>query len=234
MLRFLVLPLLFTLSAHAAPARSIRLGEANLLEEETPRYFIDVTWAPLLTKQNDTSATPGTPGVNEALGLGLDARATLGYAIDGVYLVGLTYDRYTLGTTRDVRPWGADGMKQALTREEWGPTIGASLNGWRVMLTYFVSGNQRVATRGRNYNTTTSDVTVKNRSLDGFQVSLAYTFRLTPRFELGPTLVYRQVAYHRQARANAHQAADSYDYRPLFVAQRTAALSPMLAAVLRF
>ena len=226
--------LVLTFDLHAAPPRAIRVGESNLLEEDAPRLLADLTFAPLITSANDTSATPGAPGVNESLGLGVDARATLGYAFDGTWIAGVTYNHYQLKTTRDFRPYGVDGVSQTATHDEWGPTVGATMNGWRMLVTYFISGNQRVATRARSYLGTSGDVTVKNRKLDGFQIALSYTFRLTPRFEVGPSLVYRKVAYHSQAKRNAFYAPETYDYVNLFSAQRASAVTPMLTALLRF
>lgn len=220
--------------AYAAPPRAIRIGESNLLEEDAPRYLLDFTFAPLVTKQNDTSATPGAPGVNEALGLGVDARTTFGYAFDGTWILGLTYNHYQLKTTRDFRPYGVDGVIQTATHDEWGPTVGATLNGWRAMVTYFISGAQRVATRGRSYYGTSSDLTIKNKKLDGWQLTLSYTFRLTTRFEVGPSLVYRAIRYRAQSRRNAFYPPDGYDDVDLFTAQRAAALTPMLTALVRF
>ena len=97
-----------------------------------------------------------------------------------------------------------------------------------------MGGTQRNAVRTNNYANDTGNVITKLKRMDGLQVSLGYTFMIMGRVSLGPSLVYRAVKYHSQARMNQYSTADSYGYRDLYRANVNEALSPMLMVSVRF
>ena len=235
-MRAIVSTILLSFIAIQAKAQSTnRLGgDPVLFDDDSSYWYLNEHFAPVLSSQNDTSLTPAYPGTAPANGLGIDARTTLAYAYQGQWILGATYTRYQMKSRREVVSWGQDALTQTTSRDEWGPTMGFAYSGWRVMFTYFLMGDQRVATKTTNYAGTTGDLKQKSKELDGYQLSLGYSFHLMGRVHLGPSLVYRAIKYHAQARANEFSVADSYDYRELYRANKVNALLPMIALDVRF
>lgn len=197
-------------------------------------FFLDETFFPVYVNSNDTTSFNTAPGVATQSGLGFDFRTTLGYLFGGNYLLGFTYNTYSLSTTRAAVDGGDSGLEETTTQSEMGPTLGYVKNGWRILATYFISGtksNQRkdIDTAGA----VVSDITIKNSKLAGFQLSLGYTFAFGSYFELGPSLVYKSLTYTNQQKIDAVGGA-SYADSELYTKAIDNTLTPMISMQVRF
>ncbi|WP_413291150.1 hypothetical protein [Bdellovibrio sp. HCB337] len=197
-------------------------------------FFLDETFVPVYVNRNDTCCFNTAPGVATQSGLGFDLRTTLGYTFGGNYLVGVTYNTYSLSTKRAAVSGGDSGLEETTSQSEMGPTLGYVTNGWRVLATYFISGsksNQRkdVDTAGASV----SDITIKNSKLSGFQLAFGYTFALGSYFEIGPSLVYKSLTYTNQEKIDA-LGASGYADSELYTKAVENTLTPMISMQLRF
>jgi len=197
-------------------------------------FFIDETFLPIMVNKNDTTSFYNAPGVATESGTGYDFRTTVGYVFGGNYVVGLTYNMYSLTTTRASVVGGDSGMNEKTTRSEMGPTVGYINNGWRALMTYFISGEKSFQRKDLDdTNAVTNDATTKNTKLSGFQLTLGYTFALGSTFEIGPSLVYTSRTYTSQSRTDI-TGLTNYDDTELFTKALDSSLSPMISMQLRF
>lgn len=197
-------------------------------------FFLDETFFPVYVNKNDTSSFNTAPGVATESGLGFDFRTTLGYIFGGQYVVGITYNTYSLTTKRDAVVGGDSGLDEKTSQSEMGPTIGYVSNGWRVLATYFLSGTKSRQTKDiDSTGAITSDITIKNTKLSGFQVAFGYTFALGSTFEIGPSLVYKSLTYNNQQRIDGI-GASGYADSELYTKAVETTLTPMISMQLRF
>jgi hypothetical protein len=197
-------------------------------------FFIDETFFPIMVNKNDTSSFYNAPGVATESGTGYDFRTTLGYVFGGSYVVGLTYNMYSLTTSRASVVSGDSGMNEKTIRSEMGPTVGYINNGWRVLLTYFISGDKSFQRKDLDdTNAVTNDATIKNTKLSGLQLSLGYTIALGSSFEIGPSLVYTSRTYSNQSRTDITGLTDYADTE-LYTKALDSTLAPMISMQIRF
>jgi hypothetical protein len=200
---------------------------------DSPVYF-EETFFPVYVNRNDTRSVTDSPGVATESGLGYDFRTTLGLTFWDQLLVGLSYNIYHLNTKRPNVVNGDSGLNETTNRSEFGPTLGYMNSGWRLLLTFFMSGSQQIQTQNFDNTGTTGDVTIKNTGLSGFQVTTGYTFSLGSGFELGPSLVYRSVSYAKQSKVNALNSTENYGSTSLYSKSVDATLNPMVTIIVRF
>lgn len=221
-LHFLALFIYVTPAAAAGPQRGMG-------------FFLDETFLPVIVNKNDTESFNTAPGVATETGSGFDSNTTLGFAIKGQFLVGATYNTYSRATERAAVAGGDSGLEEKLNRSEFGPTLGYLRNGWRVLFTYFVSGNKKMErTNTDETQTITGHTTIKNSKLSGYQLAVGYSFSLGANFEMGPSLVYKSLTYANQSKTNHLNAAEDYPDSALYTKATETFLTPMFSLQLRF
>jgi hypothetical protein len=187
-----------------------------------------------LFNKNDTTSFNTAPGVAMESGTGFDFRTTLGYIFGGSYVVGLTYNMYSLTTNRASVVGGSSGLNETTKQSEMGPTVGYISGGWRYLLTYFISGTKSLQTKDLDdSNLPSSDRTYKNSKLSGFQLSVGYTFAFGANFEIGPSLVYKSLTYTNQELVDT-SGVSSYADSELYTKAMENTLSPMISMLVRF
>lgn len=198
-------------------------------------FFIDETFIPVYVNRNDTNSFTTAPGVATESGLGFDFRTTLGYTFGGTFLVGATYNYYSLSTSQAAIAGGDDGFTDKNVKSEYGPTIGYINNGWRFLFTYFLSGTKQ---HDQKYvdstGTATGDTTFKNSKGTGMQLSIGYTFAFGSSFSFGPSLVYKTMTYSAQSKVNRLSSAEDYGDTALYTKNTESTLTPMLSMQFRF
>jgi hypothetical protein len=196
-------------------------------------FYLDETFLPVYVNNNDPSSFNTAPGVATKSGLGFDFRTTAGYLFDFNLFVGGTYNTYSLSTKRAAVQDGDNGEDESTSRSEFGPTVGYFTGGWKFLLTYFLSGSRNVKTTNTNTDgSTAGEKVIGNAKMSGFQLSVGYSFPLGPHFEIGPSLVYRNVSYKTQNREDG--GAVTYTDSELYSPAVDGTLSPMLSMTLRF
>jgi len=200
-------------------------------------FFFDETFVPVYVNKNDVESL--TPGDNTQVatesGLGFDTRTTLGYTFSSQFIIGLTYNMYSITTSRDAVNGGLEGLNEKTQKSEYGPTVGYNFGNWRVLLTYFLSSTRQV---DRKYvdstGAATGDTTIKNTNGSGFQAALGYNYALGSHFEIGPSLIYRSVSYSKQAKTNRLNSSEDYDATELSTKALDSGLTPMITIQMRF
>jgi hypothetical protein len=196
--------------------------------------YFEETFFPVYVNHNDTRSVTGQPGVATESGLGYDLRTTLGYALWGKFLLGITYNLYHLNTKRPNIVGGSNGLNETTDKGEYGPTLGLLSHNWRAMATVFLGGSQSVRTKNQDASGLTGDVTVKNSAMQGFQLSAGYAFNLSQTVQLGPSVVYRYVSYTKQSKVNQLNGAENYSDVHLNSKTVDSTLSPMISVLIRF
>lgn len=218
---------------HAVPGIAQAQSRGGGAGGSGPFYF-EETFFPVYVNRTDTRSVTEAPGVAPETGLGFDFRTTLGWAFWNQMLVGFTYNMYTLNTKRAAVSGGDSGLNESTSRSEFGPTLGYLNGGWRVLFTYFISGQSEVATKNHDDTGTVGDVTIKNSEMTGFQFTAGYSFNVLDNLQIGPTLVYRSVSYKKQSKVNALNSIENYTDAPLYTKYQDSTLNPMLSIVVRF
>jgi hypothetical protein len=196
---------------------------------------VEISLLPVLVNRNDTRSVTTAPGVATEIGFGYDTRTTLGYEFAGRnWLVGLTYNLYSLKTKRGFVEGGDSGLDESTDNTQWGPTIGWLPGNWRLLLTYFTSGKKTVQTINEDASGKTGDVTITNTSLSGFQLSAGYAFQISQQILLGPSLIYRSLTYSKQSKTNALNSFENYEDVSLASAHVEATFDAMFTMVFQF
>jgi hypothetical protein len=196
---------------------------------------VEISLLPVLVNRNDTRSVTTDPGVATESGFGYDTRTTIGYEFSGRnWLVGLTYNLYSLKTKRAFVEGGDSGLDETTDNTQWGPTIGWLPGNWRLLLTYFTSGKKTVHTINEDSSGTTGDVTITNTSLSGFQLSAGYAFQVSQQILLGPSLIYRSLTYSKQSKTNALNSFENYEDVSLASAHVEATFDAMFTMVFQF
>jgi hypothetical protein len=176
--------------------------------------YLDETFFPAYVNTTETSGFP-TATASPKSGIGLDSRTTLGFVFENGLFAGATYNMYSLTAKRDYVAGASaatanSGNEEATTRNEMGPTFGYMSNGWKVLFTYFLSGN-------KDYTSTDSDETgvigkyaIKDTKGSGFQLAFGYNFALGSHFEIGPSIIYRNVSYTTESRTDGAANTPTY------------------------
>ncbi len=197
-------------------------------------YYFEETFFPVYVDKNDTTSITTSPGVATETGLGFDLRTTMGYVFWDALLVGLSYNYYSLSTSRPNVQGGDSGLKETTSDEKFGPTLGWINGGFRSLFTFFVSGSKEVHTKNFDATSTTGDVTITNRNISGFELTLGYTFQLWSVMQIGPSLIYSSVEYAKQSKLNRLNATENYSNSTLYSSNKYSDLRPMLTLLVRF
>ncbi len=208
---------------------------SNAQSGRNASYYLDATLFPVWVDRNDTrSISAGATEVGTESGLGYDARFTAGYLLGHDYLIGLTYNMYSLKTKRDAVSGGDSGLEETTEHNEWGPTVGWLPGNWRFLFTMFMGGKKTVHSINSDDSGTTGDVTITNTGVGGFQFVGGYTFQIGSNFGAGPSLVYRSLSFDKQSKVNALNGSENYDDMSLSSKAIEGTLSAMFTMVFTF
>jgi hypothetical protein len=192
--------------------------------------FLDETFFPVLKSTTDTDGGTDAPGAATESASGVDARTTLGFVLPQGVLVGWTYNYYNSTSSRPAVAGGSESLAETISRSEHGPTLGYVNNGWRFLMTYFLSGTQSRETVNKDSSgATTGNVVISQAGMTGYQASAGYTFALGSSLQVGPSLVYRSVSYTTQEKTNRLNAAETYASTTLSKSKTETSLNPMLS-----
>jgi hypothetical protein len=206
---------------------------ANAQTSETPAYFIEGTFFPVLVNRNEPETTATTDQVGTESGLGVDFRTTLAYNFWGPAYFGLSYNYYTLKTDQDAVA-SSQGREQTTTHSEFGPTLGVFWGNARFAVTYFVGGAREQSTRHVDTaGATQDDYSIEHKGLTGFQAVVGYTFPTWGGLQIGPTLAYRSVSYTKQTKIDRFSSG-SYPEAELASKKVEAELNPMITLLYGF
>ena len=200
-------------------------------------FYAEETFFPVYVSKNDANNSAGgaaSKNVPTESGLGLDLRTTLGWQINN-WVFGLTFNYYSVGTSRSVTP-DYEGKKTSNSRQEFGPTVGYFLNSWRFALTYFLIANKTVTETYTDPVTLapSTDETWKNTGGTGFQLAVGYDFDLGSGFGISPTLAYRSVKYSKQSLTVRTGSDTPYATTSLQTKAIDDELKPMITVIYRF
>lgn len=212
---------------------------AGLLASEIAlsQIYIEGTFFPVYVNKNDAQRDIGgstTISVPTESGFGYDFRTTLGYTFSNGIIAALTYNMYSISTSR---PYTTDleGAERSESKSELGPTVGYSLSSWRFLLTYFLSAKKELALKyvGPGNDTVSLDQTWTNSDGSGFQFAISYIFASGHGLEIGPSLIYRTVTYTKQAMDSRVGADPSFPATSMVAKGVDEELKPMITLVYR-
>jgi hypothetical protein len=207
---------------------------AHAQTSDTPAYFVEGTFFPVLVDRSDTEYGAATDTIATESGLGVDFRTTIAYNFWGPAYFGLSYNLYSLKTERDAVSGGNDSLEETTSRSEYGPTLGVWWGNARFSVTYFVGGTRERETLNKDFaGAITSDYTIKNKGLSGFQAAVGYTFPTWGGLQIGPTLAYRTVSYSKQSRT-VRTGSLAYPETTLTSKKVEAELNPMITLLYAF
>jgi len=166
-------------------------------------FYVEETFFPVYVKKNDAESYAGgsvSKNIPTESGLGVDLRTTLGYVAWSQVLFGVTFNYYSVSTSRPRTP-DYEGLTTKTAKMDFGPTVGYLLGSWRFMFTYFVYATKKYQETYTDPTTgvVDTDNTYDNTNGTGFQLALSYGLNLGSSWTIGPTLVYRDVHYGKQA-----------------------------------
>lgn len=223
-LGFLAMSIIYVPSAHAQS----RGGGSS---PGTDSFYFEETFFPeYVNKIDPVNATPTSSAVAET-GLGFNTNTTLGYAISGTWLVGVTYAYRSLSTDRPEAN-GNDAFETSLTETKLGPTLGWLGSSFRLLATFFISGEKKYNERYFNASAgTTTDRKFTNKEISGFQIIAGYSFNINSMFSFGPSLVYTSADYAKQ---DGTTSPPPTTYKDLSTKGGGAELKPMISMIFKF
>ncbi|MGZ3722908.1 MAG: hypothetical protein ACXVA9_08270 [Bdellovibrionales bacterium] len=200
------------------------------------KFYIEETFFPVYVKKNEAQTSSGNlpnQNIGTESGIGYDLRTTLGYVAWENVLFGLSYNMYSLSTSRPTTS-DFDGYTSTTKKTEFGPTVGYLANSWRFMLTYFAFAEKTFKEQYTTAGTSTvnTDNTYKNTSGSGFQLAVSYGLNIGSGFTIGPTLIYRDVTYKKQSLDTP--TGTSYASTTPVTPPVDGELKPMITVVYRF
>lgn len=218
---------------------SLSATQAQAQSAQGSGFYFEETLLPVFKNENSTrSASVG--GDNSAAaesGFGYDSRTTLGLVLGRGFLVGATYNMYQLATKRDATT-ANESNDETVKSSEYGPTLGWLGSNWRFLFTYFTSGNRSDDEKHADATgAVTGDQSISNNEMMGYQVLVGYSFMITNRLGLGPSLLYRSVSYAKQSKVNrASITPGAEDYDDLVLSDKfvRTTLDAMLSLTYRF
>lgn len=178
---------------------------------------------------------PGDGSVNTYSTRGVDLKNTFGYAIDGTWLVGFSYNILSTSGKRDASEGGDNARDDKTARSEYGPTVGVLYNGWRAALTYLLFSEttyseKQTATDG----SVSSDTETINKKGKGFLLNLGYSVALTPWLQIGPSLIYRQVSYGARSFSDNVTPGNNYTDKAFLTDSFETTWTPYFSVTFRF
>lgn len=199
-------------------------------------FYFEETFFPVYKGENNTnSSSPGSPSPAAVESTtGFDSRTTVGYVLGKGLLIGATYNFGNVKVKRDATSLD-ESLDETIKNSEFGPTVGWVGGNWKILLTYFTSGTRTDDEKNAdNTGAVTGDKSMTYSGLSGFQAQLGYSWMLTPRFGLGPSLVYRTLSYSKQSKANHITPAEDYSDLSLDDKYTKSSLDAMVSLVFRF
>lgn len=215
--------------AATAPSRGSTGGVGNT--------YIEFAFMPIMKTTNDYINTPsggsfpgeGDPGKSNTTGY--DIRTLLGYAINGSWLVGLSYNSYSSTLKRD----GTTTTTASTTVSEYGPAVGVLYGGWKLAFTYLLASEWGYSVKTTDdTGATSSDYSLANKGGSGYLVNFGYNFTVASWLQLGPSLIYRNMSYSKQSRTDRFNAAGSYTDQEFATKSMQSDLQPFFTIVARF
>jgi len=178
-------------------------GWAQSHSQDEGNVYIEANVAPIFVKKNNSESDAGgsvSASVSTESGLGYDARFTAGYVAWQQVMFGLSYNTYSVNTTRS-RTTGSDGLTTSTTRTDFGPTVAWLVGGWRFAFTYIFSAQKKFNEKDTDASTGSInfDNHYTNSGGSGYELSVAYGLSLGSNWTIGPMLIYRDVSYGKQA-----------------------------------
>ena len=203
------------------------------------QFYIEESFFPIFkssnTSLNDYGGAKDAPGVKSDSGFGYDSRMTLGYLIDMRWFIGLSFNMYSEPTSRTAVEGGLSSSKKNINAMEYGPTIGIFWSGFHFNFNYLMQGTKTFSDKQVQSNgTVDADYKVTNYLGSGFQIILGYSFPITPNFEIGPTLVYRDVRYGKQTLRNKLDSTSDYTKVSLYTDVVETSITPLFSMFLKF
>lgn len=214
----------------AAPARGGGSGGVG-------NTYLEFAFLPIVKATNDYISEgagggafegEGDPGKTETTGY--DLRTTLGYAIDGHWLIGLSYGMFS--TTR--KRSGESTQDTQTSIKEYGPTFGVLYSGWKLAYTHLLSSEWSQSVKVMESGATASDYTLTDTGASGYLLNFGYNFTLTSWLQLGPSLIYRSVTYSKQTKVNRVDPSGSYTDRNFAVKATQSDIQPYFTVIARF
>jgi len=155
--------------------------------------FAELPFVPSFAmKSNGGSPAGSVPDIVEQ-GFGYDVRPTVGYTT-GPLLIGFSAALYSFEVLqKSTNPSDSNTSIFAA-----GPSIGAVFGGFHAIATYYFIGSQKVT----NKTTLPSGVAifdqdVESKSPQGAALDIGYAFSVGPSVRIGPSLIYRSVAFKK-------------------------------------
>lgn len=234
---FPVLTLCLVLSASLASAQSGGGGGREMGRHGRGSIYFEATFAPVMKADNSGSGSADggrTSTVNLNSTNGMDLRGTLGMFLGEHLMIGFSYNQYSDSTKRDATSTTAS-SEQKTNKTEYGPTLGLVSGGFRLLGTYLLAGEKKYAYKSvDDANAVQNDQNYTDSKGAGVQVTLGYSWILSSWFELGPSLVYRDMSYANQTFVNAVTPSDNYTDAALASKAHETSLTPMISMILLF
>lgn len=210
----------------------------GFLETAQAQVYFEQTFFPVYVKKNDGASIGGgatTGSVPTESGLGYDLRTTLGYySMEYGIFFGGTYNTYSVDTKRAKTT--ADGLKTSTEKTEYGLTLGYINGGFKLFYTHFLNAEKKASQHYLAVTPPDLDESFKNTKGEGFQVAIGYGLNLGAGFEIGPTLIYREVKYGKQSHtvASGTPTLPAYGTTKLQTKAVDSELKPMITISYRY
>ncbi|MGK5082053.1 hypothetical protein WDW37_02015 [Bdellovibrionota bacterium FG-1] len=173
--------------------------------------YLQESLVPTYYKADPTPVDPTVP-LSPASGLGYDTKTTVGYILFNRLFLGANLNFKNTPLNQDALT-GA-GAQKAISSStkylEFGPSLGYVHGGFHGILTYIMAGNRTYSEKQTKADgTVSSDMQTADAIGSGIQIDVGYSFQLSPRLALGPSLVYRSVSYKTQSLTDNLSPANS-------------------------
>ncbi len=227
---------LLLLNAIVFAGVALSQSEASARSRDVGNFYLEGSFIPVWQTHNQYwspagGALPGEADPGRESVAGLDARAILGYAIHGRWLIGFSYNMYTANTNRN----GHEPKEGSTTITEYGPSLGVLFGGWKLIATYVMSSEWKYSMKYKNSSgILVSDQTYTNKEGSGFLINFGYNFTLKPWLQIGPSLIYRSVEYAKGSLEDRTNPSNSYTDQTFSTKPLQAELQPYFSIVARF
>lgn len=211
-------------------------SEAFARRGEAGNFYLEGAFLPVWTTHNQYwspsgGAMPGEADPGKESVTGYDARAILGYAFGGRFLVGFSYNMYSAATKRD----GIEPKEGSTTITEYGPALGFLYGGWKFIASYVMASEWKYTMKYQNSTgTTVADQTYTNKEGSGFLVNFGYNITIKPWLQLGPSLIYRSVEYSKGSLEDRLNPGNSYTDQSFSTKPIQSELQPYFSIIARF